>query len=379
MIRTQKSTLNSTSTPLAADATYTGTWENVGNYDSVVCAVRADAACTLYIDYKSDLSSSTTDSTLTYKVAANINEVHRLVNTREYFRIRIVNDSTEQTYLSASCSFGAHGMLTAPTNLNLGLDADAIGVRPTIPTDEIIIGKRSGVSSWTKFGYRTGLTAANGEETVWAATGNFTVLTSASTFTIAYNSTTDGSDGGATGAKTLYIQYIDANGLDAILNHTLGNTGSDVTSVTGLGINRIAVSSSGSNCCNVNDITVTATTGGTIQAFIPAGQSVTQQCIFHTDINSYAVGKYLFIQANKISGGGSPRVAVKGYVHSRLVDTKYEIFRTTIDTASDTQVVISEPVGFRLTPQDVLYFVADTDTNNTDISIRFSLMEYKID
>lgn len=40
---------------------------------------------------------------------------------------------------------------------------------------------------------------------------------------------------------------------------------------------------------------------------------------------------------------------------------------------------MSNPVGIRLTPADVFYFVADTDTNNAEIAIRFSLLEYKID
>ena len=370
---------NSNRTPLTGGATFTGQWEDCRNYDTISFALKADQTCTLYADFTSDPTFANTDSTLTYKIAANINEVHRLTITRPFFRLRVVNDSVAQTYFSLSTMVGSHPQLSAPINLTLGLDADATAVRPTIPQDEILIGKRAGVSYFTKFGYRGGLTAANGEETIWAATGNFTILTSASTFTITYNSSTDGSDAGATGAKTLYFQYVDANGLDAVASHTLSDTGSDVTSFTGLGINRISVASSGSATYNNNDITVTATTGGTIQGFIPAAQSVTQQCIFHTDSNSFAVAKYLFIQANKISGGGSPRVTVKGYVYNRNVATRYEIFRTTIDTASDTQVVVTEPVGFRLTPTDVLYFVADTDTNNTDITLRFSLVEYKID
>lgn len=42
-------------------------------------------------------------------------------------------------------------------------------------------------------------------------------------------------------------------------------------------------------------------------------------------------------------------------------------------------MAITEPVGFALSPTDVLYFVADTDTNDTVVNFRFSLNEYKID
>jgi len=42
-------------------------------------------------------------------------------------------------------------------------------------------------------------------------------------------------------------------------------------------------------------------------------------------------------------------------------------------------VTIEDPVGFALSPTDVLYFVADTDTNNATVNLRFSLVEYKRD
>lgn len=248
--------------------------------------------------------------------------------------------------------------------------------RPSNFSDEVVIGRRSGVTSFTKFGYRSTLQAANGEETIWAATGNFTPLPTggAETFTIAYNNTNDGST--ANGAKILYFQYVDADGLDAVATHTLGSTGSDVTSFTGLGINRVAVALSGSSDVNVSDITITATTATTTQAFIPAGNGVTQQAVFHVDSNSDAVAKFLWINSNKLSGS-NPKVTIKGYVYNRTVDTYFEVFRYTIDTSSENTMSLSEPTGFRLSPNDVLYFVADTDQNNTVVNLRFSLFEYK--
>lgn len=372
---------NSSSTALGSSETFTGAWEDVSMFHTVSFACRANATGTLYVDFTSDINSGTTDSTLTYKIAANINEVHRLTITRRFFRIRLVNDSTAQTYLSLSTCLGNHPQLSAPLNLNVGLDADATVVRPSIPEDEIVIGKRSGVRPFTKFGYVEALTAAGGEQVIWSAgaTTAFTPMTTASTFTIAYNSTTDGSDGGATGATSLYIQYIDANGLNAEAVHVLSNTGSDVTSFTGLGINRIAVSASGSSNTNVNDITITETTGATTQAHIPAGQGVTQQLIYFVSSNAYAVGKFLWINTNKLSGGGSPRVVIKAYVFNRNVETTFEVFRVTVDTNTQTIVEFTEPVGFRLTPTDVIYFVADTDTNNAIVNARFSIVEYDND
>lgn len=368
---------NSSEAPLGVSETFTGEWEDCRSFDSIAIALRADTATTIYIDFTSNISNGVTDSTLSYKASANINEVHRLTVTRPFFRIRVVNGTSAQSYLSLSSMLGNHAQLAAPANLTIGLDADATVVRPTIAADEIVTGHRAGVSPFTKFGERTGLTASAGEETVWDTTGNFVPMTVASTFTITYNSSTDGL--GTTGATQLYFYYIDSDGLSTITPHVLSNTGSDVTAFSGLGINRAVVSASGSANFNTNNITITETTGATTQAIIPATESVTQQAIFFTDANSVAVTKSLWVHSNKVSGGGSPRVIVKGFVFNRTFETRYQIFKTTIDTGVENTINIIDPVGFKLSATDVLYFVADTDTNNASIEVRFSLVEYKND
>jgi len=124
-----------------------------------------------------------------------------------------------------------------------------------------------------------------------------------------------------------------------------------------------------------DDITLTATSAGTTQAFIPAGGSVTQQAIFFTGSNHDAVAKFVFI--NLISASKTPTVTVKGYVYNRNVDTRYEVFRVTMDTTIQLSIQITEPIGFNLSPTDVLYFVADSSANSVSIQLRFSLNEYQ--
>jgi hypothetical protein len=244
-----------------------------------------------------------------------------------------------------------------------------------LPEDDIVLGLTPGAKHFTKFAYRSDLQNASGEQTIWATSGNFVPMTTASTFTITYNNTTDGS--GTTGALTLYFEYVDSSGIAQLAVHTLGGTGSDVTAFSGLGINRVSVSSSGSAQTNTNEIIILETTGATKQSTIPALGGTTQAAIFHTDSVSCGIAKFLFIQSSKGSGGSAPKVLVKAYVFNRAIQTRFEVFRTIIDTQSDTTIKISEPVGFKLSPTDVLYFVADTDTNNTEISLRVSLVEYK--
>lgn len=368
---------NTTTTPLSSGATYTGTGEQ-NNYPQVGVSLKTDNSGVLYFDFSND--GTNWDSTFPvqgFSVASGIHEFHTAVKLGRYFRCRLVNDTEAQTYLRLYTYYGMNFVPSvAPLNQSLGLDSDAQNVRPTDFEDEVVIGRRSGVTAFAKFGYRSGLTSAGGEQTIWATTGNFTPLTSAETFTITYNSTTDGE--GTTGALSLYIQYIDANGLPAVLNHVLGSTGSDVTIITGLGINRVAVSSSGSANTNTNDISITATTATTTQSVIPALNGVSQQCVYFVGSNSNAVAKFLWINVNKTSGGGTPRVTIKGYVYNRNVATRFEVFRYTIDTNSENTMILHEPIGFALSPTDILEFVADTDTNNTIVNLRFSLNEYKI-
>jgi hypothetical protein len=243
----------------------------------------------------------------------------------------------------------------------------------------VSLGRRTGVKAWNKFGYRTNLSAAGGDELI-EASGTITtptILTTASTFTITYDGTGGGyTDGaGTTGATQLTIYYLNSDGEEAIAAHTLGTDGSDVTSFSGLGINRVAVSDSGANETNASNITITATTGGSVQAFIPAGQGVTQQCIFHIATNKKGVAKFLFLSANKLSGS-NPKIVFKGWVYSRTVNCRFEIFRFTMDTQSVNQITLIDPVNFALSKGDVLYFTADTDNNNTIAECRFSLNAY---
>jgi len=367
---------STSTTPLGSGETFTGVWER-NDYPNVMVSCQADNSGTLYFDFSVDGTNFSTFPVNGFEITAGVHEFHTAVKGPRYFRVRLVNDTGAQTYLRLYTYYGAFRASNAPLNQTIGLDTDAAMVRPTDYQDEVRIGRRSGVTGWTKFGYRTGLTAANGEETVWATTGNFTPMTTASTFTIAYTGGGGSNDGaGSTGALTLYFQYIDSSGLPAVAVHTLGSDGTDVTSFSGLGINRIAVSSSGSADTNNATITVTETTGGTKQAIIPAGDGVTQQAIFFTGSNHDAVAKFLWLHVNKPSGGNA-KVVIKGIVWNRAVATRFEVFRTSIDTSVELTEYFEEPVGFALSPTDVLYFVADTDTNSATINARFSLNEYQ--
>lgn len=370
-----ESTVNTTTTPLSSGATFTGTFEQ-NHFPDVMTSLQTDNSGTLYYDFSVDGVNVNTFPVGGFKVSAGIHEFHTAVKGMRFFRARLVNDTGAQTYCRLSTYFGTYRASNTPLNQSIGLDNDGLSTRPTNFQDEVRIGRRTGVTGWNKFAYRTGLTAAGGEEEVWATAGNFTPMTTASTFTIAYTGGGGSNDGaGSTGATVIYFYYVDSDGLPAISIHVLGTDGSDVTSFSGLGINRAVVAATGTATFNNAVITITETTGGTTQAVIPATESTTQQAIFFTGSNHTAVAKYLRI--NLTTPNKTPVVLVKGYVFNRMVGTRYLIFREAIDAAVTLLHELEDPIGFNLNPTDVLYFVADSDSNSVDISIRFSLNEYQ--
>jgi len=372
------STLNSTTATLAGSGTFTGTGEQNDKPDLFVMCI-SDVSGTLFFDFSNDGTNwDSTYPTAGFVCSAGVPEVHEAVKAGRYFRVRYVNDSVAQSYFRLTTYYGTYSDLTAPLNQSIARDADASVVRPTNSQDEISIGLRSGVYQFNKFGYKTNSTAAGGQEVVWPlSTAALTILTTASTYTITYDGTAGGSTDGAstTGATVLLFDHIDENGEREQITHTLGTDGSDETAFTGLGINRCVVTSSGTNDVNVSDITITATTGGSNQAFIPAGEGVTQQLIFHVPTNARALAKLLYVRCNKLSGS-SPVVTFYGWVYNRTVDSKFLVYRETLRTADDRLINLIDPCNFPLSAGDVFYLTMDTDTNNTVAETRASFNIY---
>jgi hypothetical protein len=335
---------------------------------------QADNSGTLFFDFSNDGTNATTFPVNGFKISSDIHEFHTAVKGPRYFRVRLENDAGDQSYLRLYTYYGAFRQGNSPLNQTVSLDTDASHVRPTDFADEVRAGRRTGVTGWNKFGYNPSL--ANGSAAPVAVQGGaWSYMKTAEPLTVTYNASTDGASAGATGAIDLTVWYIDSAGLPQTATHTLGDDGSDTTSFSTFGINRVAVSSSGSAEGNVNDITMTSSAAGT-QALVPAGEGVTQQVIFYVGSNHTAVARWLWINVNKVGGTG-PVATIKGYVWNRNVATKFEVFRHTIDAGVENTVSIEDPVGFVLNSTDVLWFECLSNTNATIANMRVSLREYQ--
>ena len=361
---------NSSVTPLSNGEIFVGLKEEFA-VTSVMVTIATDQNGVMYVEFSPDGVNWDTSLSFQYNTS-RINPPHILEVGGRYTRVRFENNSgSDQTYLRLYTYFSdSMAKLTSPINGLVAENYDATLVRPTKYEYEVAMGKRQGRETWNIFGYNTDVDNVS-PEIVASFGGTFNIMTNADNLDIVSSSSND-TDGG-TGANTVYIEGIDADSNMQNETITLNGTTPVTTTKTWLGVNRVFVLSTGSLNTNAGVITVDDN-GGTVgtQASIPATYSVTQQSIFHIPINYKFLNDWIFVNSRKLAGGSSPRVTVRGWSYSRVTDTYYEIIRLDIDTTVENTVQLNPSQPFVLGGREVLYFTAETDTNNTTCGVRFS-------
>jgi hypothetical protein len=221
-----------------------------------------------------------------------------------------------------------------------------------------------------KFGFNQDIDI--GTELIAAQGGTIAIMTTADTLDIVSSSTEDAA--GQTGASYILITGIDENNLLANEYVTLTGTSPVTTTTTFLGVNRAVVITTGSNDANVGNITIDDTSNAVgVQAYIPTGVSVTQQCVYHTPINRTLELEFINISAIKVAGGGSqPEIEIKCWSYSRVTDTNYNVIDLQMDLTRENNIVIPYSNAILFGGREVIYFNCTTDTDNTKVSLRFS-------
>jgi hypothetical protein len=372
------STVNSSTAPLTGAAAFTGEWEDVAAFDSIVVAVATDQDGSYQIQFSPDGVNA--DSSLTrYYRTALINPPHRFTVTRRYMRIVYTNGSSAQSYFRLQVLKGDAQPLNVPLGGVVSLDYDAAVVRPADYDHAVARGLWQGRESWHKWGYNADVGSAT-PEVIWANGATFgaaTILTSPSTFTFVSDSASDTSAG--VGARTLIVYYNDSNGLPTSGTVTLAGLTPVVSTFSGYGINRVVVLTSGSTMWNVGNITVTNTTGGAQAAYVPATDGLTQQCIFFTPHGYQALVNSIHLNVAKLSGGASPRVTIDGFAFNvATTRTRYRLISRLIDTSVENTVDVNFKQPLVLNSSDVFWLRATTNTNATSVSARFALTTDRI-
>lgn len=253
------SSLNGTTAALASSATYTGTWEDVSHYSTLVISVRTDQAGTLFCDFSPDGTNS--DSTLTFSISSTVGELHRLSISRKWFRIRITNTSASpQTYCRAQVLLGVSTpLLTSPLNSTVQQDSDAIIVRAVDFEFDVAASRAQGMSIVNKFGRNTDVDSGTVPEDIWEGGGVYTGwATAAETLQVFSSSAADASAG--TGARTLRIMGLDANYVAQNETVTLNGTTPVTTTNTFIRVHSASVQSAGSGGVNAGTLTVRQST-----------------------------------------------------------------------------------------------------------------------
>ena len=370
------SIVNSSTTALNDTDVFTGEWEDVSAYNSLTVAVKTDQNGTYSIQFSPDGTNQ--DSTLTRYYRTNqIEAPHRFTITRKYARVVFTNDSgSNQTYFRLQTILGDQGELNAPADSTLAQDFDATVVRPTDFKYEVAEGLRQGYTTWNKWGYNPDIDV--GTETVWSVGGLFTPLSSAGTLEVVSSSTTDDRDPAGTGAQSIIIYGLDANYEEQTEVVTLNGTTAVTTTNSWLGVNRAAIYLSWSGGINAGDISITATTGGSDQAEIPAGEGSTQHAFFFVPAGHVGLMDWLWVNAVKTSGGSHPVITTKVWVTSLVSGSKYEVFRDSLDIQRDNHSDIRPSQPFVVGEKSLVDVQVTTDTNNTTVSARFSLITARL-
>lgn len=364
---------NSSNVALSNGATFAGAWEDVSKYDSIIVAAKTDANGKYIVKFSPDGVNE--DSTLTRYYRTNqIEAPHRFTVTRRYVKVSFENThSANQTYFRLQTLYGTKGILNAPLDSVLSQDYDATVVRPSDYHYEVALGRRQGANTWNKWGYNNDIDTGS-SETVWSVGGRFIPMTVANTLNI--NSTVGNDVSGNTGAFSVVIYGIDQNRLNQTEVISLNGTSNVTTTGLWLGVNRIAIYLVGTANSNIGTITARATTGGAVQAEIPAGKGATQHAFFFTQNNHIGLADWLWINANKV-GGSAPYVTISGWVTSFVSNAQYEVFRATLDTSVENTIELKPSHPFVISENSLFEIVANTTINDTVLSARFSLIEVR--
>lgn len=167
------SSLNSSDTPLIAGSTYTGNSEEGVDYNSLLVSIKTDQAGSLFIDFSTD--SVNWDSTLTFSIAVNTNEIHRVTISKRYFRVRFTNtSSTGQTYFRLQSLLGSFQSLTNSLNQVIQRDADALLTRPLDFNLAVAENLYQNTVNTIKDGINLDIDTATVPEDIWTNGGTYT-------------------------------------------------------------------------------------------------------------------------------------------------------------------------------------------------------------
>lgn len=240
-----------------------------------------------------------------------------------------------------------------------------------ISTRAVELGFIPGVSFDTKFGFNNDIDSAATEIMAFQG-GSFSVPTAAETLSIVSSNINDTSAG--TGARVVRINCVQADYTIVDVTVSLNGTTPVVTTEQCLAANRAVVLSAGSGMTNAGNITITQSSSGDIVRIIPAGDSISQSCLFVVPDGKRALIEDVRFTSIKPSGGGNPEVQFRSAVYLPATNTMYQSLRLYVNSAADSTSETSYPFTQALGEKSWLWFTVSTNTNDTQATCRYNLI-----
>lgn len=364
-----QSTSNTTTTPLASAATYTGTGE-VAPADGVAVSCKTDNSGTLYFDFSPDGTNWDAFPSNGFDVVANVHEYHTAKVNGRYFRVRLVNDAGAQSFLRLYTYFGPHSPPNAPLNQTLGGDSDAIVVRPYDTEIDKALGRLGGVTSDQKFGSVLAVDTADAPLDIWDfASDDLSSRSATKTFPTASGDLFISSDSASDTDVDVTVHYIDATGAAASVEVNLnGQTPVDLGD-NGFDVNRAFASGATAAVGNIYINTANAHTGGvpndlsTVLAFIRAGDGQTEQTSYTVPLGKKAIIRQVSANMQRSSGAAGSAVVT---IRTRLFGETWIVKRKFFPTSS---IGIFKPVAGLVLPARASIVMRATSISDLDTNI----------
>lgn len=208
------------------------------------------------------------------------------------------------------------------------------------------------------------------EEDVWEAGGLLARLDTAETMNLA-GGTNDDAGAVGTGAWTVRLTGLDDNWLPITEDVTLDGTTPVETTLAFLRINDLRVLTAGTALHNVDIITATASSAGTVQSQIGATDAIAFSAHYATSAIHYLHAVRLEFNAIKAAGGEADLV-FSAYVKDATVANSpwLKPFDYTFNTAHSSELSLDLIVAEVMPPCSDIRIAATSDRADTEVRVR---------
>jgi hypothetical protein len=365
--------VNSTSTALSSGSVFTGQAETTEARPGVLASVLTDQDGTLFMEFSPDARNW--DSSISFEITANINEVHRLSTSKRYYRTRFQNSSTQnQTYLRLQTIFGPHQPLTSALNSQTQQDSDALIVK-SVPQELLIAqGLFTGLSTVNKFGANADIDTGTIPEDVWEGGGTYTGFPNDNCETLTVSSASANDAAAGTGARTIRIIGLDCS--YNVLSETVTLNGTSNVATTGMfrRAHTASIQSAGSAGVNAGIITVkhTTTTANVFLSMV-AGRNQTNSSGYTVPAGYTAYMKRLHISIYQ----GTATAGAEGLIWTRSFEAPFRSRRPFLSISGDR---LNDEIygGLAFTEKsDLILRIINVTNNNTQVSAGYDLILVK--